>query len=501
MILSKGTLKNIAAKDNLDIPGEKYFQLPEKVIQFGTGVLLRGLPDYFIDKANKQHLFNGRIVVVKSTAMGGADEFLKQDGLYTLCIKGIEQGKVQEENIINASISRVLSAASEWNKVLDCATDPNIELVISNTTEVGLELVKERIESNPPSSFPAKLLAVLYKRYKHFMGAADKGLVIIPTELIPDNGKKLKSVLQELAVFNHLETSFIEWLGTNNYFCSSLVDRIVPGKLPSDKQKMAEEELGYKDELMIMSELYRLWAIEVSSQRAHDVLSFSKADAGVILAPDIQVFRELKLRLLNGTHTFCCGLAHLAGFKLVREAMNDNSFSAYIACLMREIIPAITGNGITEEMAKDFAGKVLDRFRNPYIDHAWLNITLQYSSKMKMRNVPVLLNHYKMSGAVPSYMSFGFAAYLLFMRCKKNDTEKYEGMLEDKAYIINDDFAGLYADRWETMNEETLVHETLKDVSFWGYDLSALPGFTESVTDHLKLIMQNGMRSALNKII
>ena len=501
MLLSKRTLKNVAAKDNLSIPGEKYFQLPEKVIQFGTGVLLRGLPDYFIDKANKQGLYNGRIVVVKSTATAGADEFSKQDGLYTLCVRGIENGQLQEENIINASVSRVLSAASEWNKILDCAVDPDIELVISNTTEVGLDLVNESIEGNPPSSFPAKLLSVLYKRFKHFNGASDKGLIIIPTELIPDNGKKLKSVLLELSAFNNLDASFINWLDGSNYFCSSLVDRIVPGKLAAEKQKITEKELGYEDELMIMSELYRLWAIESSSQRVHDVLSFSKADAGVVIAPDIHVFRELKLRLLNGTHTYCCGLAHLAGFALVREAMNDKLFSSYIKGLVKEIIAAISGNGITKEMANDFANKVLDRFRNPNIDHAWLNITLQYSSKMKMRNVPVLLSHYKLYGTVPSHMSFGFAAYLLFMRCKKSETGKYSGILENKVYVINDDYAGLYADRWEKMDVETVVHETLKDSSFWGHDLSVLPGFEKSVTDHLKLLMQSGMRPALERII
>ena len=488
-------------KAGLDIPGEEYFQLPEKVLQFGTGVLLRGLSDYFIDKANKQGLFNGRIVVIKSTATAGADEFSKQDGLYTLCVRGIDNGKLVEENIINASISRVLSAASEWDTILQCAVDPKIELVISNTTEVGLELVNESIGANPPSSFPGKLLAVLYNRYRHFNGAAGKGLVIIPTELIPDNGKKLKSVLLQLAAFNNLEDSFINWLENDNQFCSSLVDRIVPGKLAAEKQKIIQQESGYEDDLMIMSEWYRLWAIESSSQRVKDVLTFSEADAGVIIAEDIHVFRELKLRLLNGTHTYCCGLAHLAGFGLVRDAMSDNSFGAYITGLMNEIIPAVTGNGISQTMAKDFAEKVLDRFRNPDIDHAWLSITLQYSSKMRMRNVPILINHYRQFDTVPLRMSFGFAAYLLFMRCKKNDAGKYTGAVDNKEYIINDDYAELFAKRWATMDADTLVHDTLNDVSFWGYDLSALPGFEKGVTDNLKLIMQNGLRPALEKII
>lgn len=502
MLLSKQTLQSVPAQDNLDIPAADYFNLPEKVLQFGTGVLLRGLPDYFIDKANKQGIFNGRIVLIKSTASGSADEFNKQDGLYTLCVKGIEDGKLIEENIINASISRVLSASSEWGKILECAEDSNIEIVISNTTEVGLDLVKESIGLNPPTSYPAKLLAILYERFTHFNGAVDKGMVIIPTELIPDNGKKLLSVLKELAVYNQLEDPFIHWLENYNHFCSSLVDRIVPGKLPEDKRKEVEKEFGYEDDLMIMSELYRLWAVEASDNRVADVLSFSKADKGVVIAPDISIFRELKLRILNGAHTYSCGLAHLAGFGLVKDAMNDKVFSDYITGLMmEEIVPAIIANGITGEMAVDFAKKVLDRFRNPYIEHLWLSITLQYSSKMKMRNVPTLLNYYRLHQTVPKHMALGFAAHILFMRCKKGDNGKYIGILNDKEYAVNDDHAAIYAQRWESLSVKSLIHETLADQALWGNDLLLLPGFEKAVLENLQIIMQEGAAIAINKII
>lgn len=502
MRLSKQALDLISAKDRLDIPPANCFNLPEKVLQFGTGVLLRGLPDYFIDKANKQGLFNGRVVLIKSTAAGSADEFNKQDGLFTLCVKGIEDGKLKEENIINASISRVLSASSEWDKILECAINPGIEIIISNTTEVGLDLVKETIVANPPSSYPAKLLAILHKRYTHFSGASDKGMVIIPTELIPDNGKKLLGVLKELSVYNKLDNSFIKWLEDSNHFCSSLVDRIVPGKLATDKHKQAEKDFGYEDELMIMSELYRLWAIEASDKKVHEVLSFSKADEGVIIAPDIFIFRELKLRLLNGAHTYSCGLAHLAGFRLVKDAMNDTRFEKYITQLMMdEIVPAITAAGITKEMATDFSKKVLDRFRNPYIEHAWLSITLQYSSKMKMRNVPALLKYYDTRKSVPAHMALGFAAHILFMRCEKNNEGKYAGKLNDSTYIINDDQAGVYAERWKRLPAADVVHETLADLSLWGYDLSALPGFEKAVLENLQLIIDNGALAAINKTI
>src|SRR5438309_8834783 len=190
MILSHYTLKNIN-NDKVIVPEEAIFELAEKVLQFGTGVLLRGLPDYFIDKANRLGIFNGRIVVVKSTAQGDSSAFEKQDGLYTLCVRGIEDGKKIEENIINASISRVLSAQSEWEQILQCAHNPNLQIIISNTTEMGIQLVKDAIHHHPPVSFPGKLLAFLYERFKAFNGSEHSGLVIVPTELIPDNGEEL----------------------------------------------------------------------------------------------------------------------------------------------------------------------------------------------------------------------------------------------------------------------------------------------------------------------
>jgi tagaturonate reductase len=276
----------------------------------------------------------------------------------------------------------------------------------------------------------------------------------------------------------------------------------VPGKLSADKHKAIENNLGFNDELLIMSEVYRLWAIESSEQKVYDLLSFNKADDGVIIAPDIHIFRELKLRLLNGAHTHSCGLAHLAGFTLVRDAMNDNGFVKYITGLMqKEIIPAVTDKNILEQMANDFAAKVLDRFRNPYIDHAWLNITLQYSSKMKMRNVPALLNYYNVSSDVPQYMALGFAAHILFMRSQKNKDGKYTGVFNDKDYAVNDDRAKLYSTCWETFSVENTVHEILKDESLWGNDLSILPGFEDAVLKNLQVLMQQGAAKAIEKII
>ena len=495
MILSRYNLKNIS-KDEVTVPGEAIFDLPEKVLQFGTGVLLRGLPDYFIDKANRQGIFNGRVVVVKSTSYGDTSAFDKQDGLYTVCVRGIENGQKVEKNIINSSISRVLTATEQWGQILECAHNPFMQIIISNTTEVGIQLVKEDIRKNPPASFPGKLLSFLYERFTAFGGSQSSGMIIIPTELLPGNGKKLESILLELAHLNSLDEAFIEWLEKYNHFCNSLVDRIVPGKPEEAILNDLEKSLGYTDHLLTNAEVYRLWAIE-GDEKIKNILSFAQVDEGVVITPDIDRYRELKLRVLNGTHTLSCGVAFLANINTVKEAMDDDIISSYIENLMmNEVAPAIP-YPIDLSEARAFGEKVLDRFRNPHIKHQWINITVQYSSKMKMRNVPILLKHYSDNNTPPPLLSLGFAAYLVFMKGTKIKEGKVYGEWNGIEYHIQDDMAEVFYNKWQAYNGAALVSNVLSDSAFWGEDLSNLPMFAELVTAKMDLILTEGMKNAV----
>lgn len=492
--------KNLAAVVNANIPSPEYFDLPERVLQFGTGVLLRGLPDYFIDQANKQGVFKGRIVVVKSTG-GEVSDFDSQNGLYTHCIYGIRDGVSVASNIVNASISRVLSAVNHWNDILKCAADPQMQIVISNTTEVGITLVKESIHASPPASFPGKLLAFLFERYTVFQGAADKGLVVVPTELITENGTKLKTILIQLAHENGLDEQFTDWLSNSNYFCNSLVDRIVPGKLSASQKESVETELGVEDDLMIISEPYCLWAIESGNSHVKEMLSFYKTDEGVVIVPDITIYRELKLRLLNGTHTFSCGLAFLAGFDTVKEMMEDNDFVSFMTGLMAgEITPSITGDMLGAEAASSFASAVLDRFRNPYIEHKWLNITLQYSSKMAMRNVPVIIQYMQRTGEVPLNMALGFAAHILFLKCTLESDGKYYGRRNGNPYPVSDDNAAFYASCWQHQDIKKIVSLVLANQEIWGADLLLQEGFADEVTNCLAALVNDGALAVVRQL-
>lgn len=496
MLLNKQNIPEIKASGKILVPDISVFDLPEKVLQFGTGVLLRGLPDYFIDKANRQGIFNGRIVVVKSTSKGDCKDFDDQDSLYTICIRGIQDKKKVEENIICSSISRVLIAQTQWNEILEVAASENLQVIISNTTEVGIQLNEDDIHVFPPISFPGKVLAVLHHRYKKFGGDRNKGLVIVPTELISDNGTQLKEIVKTLAEQNHLDKEFINWLLNCNHFCNTLVDRIVPGKPDHALTVVLEKELGYQDNLGIVSEVYKLWAIE-GNEHVKNILSFAIADAGVIITPDITTYKELKLRLLNGTHSLTCAVAFLSGFATVREAVEDGSIADFNTSLMHEIAKAIP-HPIAIEEALAFSQQVLDRFRNPHIQHKWLSISLNYTLKLKMRVVPVLMEYFEKVQSVPENIAFGFAAYLLFMRSSENDGQ-YHGISEGTEYIINDEYAGYFSELWKN-HPDKVVEKSLSNGTIWGENLTVLPGFTESVQHHLNVMQAEGMMQAIKKL-
>lgn len=492
--LNQLVLSSLAKNEKLILPTHEQLNYPERVLQFGTGVLLRGLPDHYIDQANREGRFKGRVVVVKSTANGSTNSFDEQDCLYTISIRGIQSNQLVDYSIMNSSISRVVSAAENWNEILECAANPSLQVIISNTTEVGIVLMDDDIHASPPISFPGKLLSFLFRRYSNFNGSHDAGLVILPTELISDNGSKLFNILIELAHKNNLNNQFIDWLKDSNYCCNTLVDRIVPGKMSDDDIKKSQQALGYQDELMIMAEPFSLWAIESESPRVKEILSFVDSDNGCFIVPDIEKFKELKLRLLNATHTFSCGLSFLANFELVRSTMKDALMNSFISQLsQKEIVSAITSSSINEVEANVFATSVLERFSNPFIDHKWSAIAAQFSSKMCMRSIPLIEAYVQKNKKIPTCMALGFASFLLFMKCKPDAQNSFWGELNDTPYKINDNNAAYFSFLWGCNNSASVVDKTFVDIDFWGINLSKLDGFQDEVKKQLDSLLKKGV--------
>jgi tagaturonate reductase len=293
---------------------------------------------------------------------------------------------------------------------------------------------------------------------------------------------------------------FLNWLDANVKFCNSLVDRIVtkdPGeKLLNDMQ----QQLGYNDQLLTMCEDYRLWAIE-GDDEVRNILSFATAENGAFVKPDIDIFKFLKLHLLNGTHTLSASLAYLAGFDIVKQGMDDDVFSDYVQHLMLTDIAVAIPYEIKKEEIEKFAFKVLERFRNPFLQHKWINITLQNTMKMRNRNMPVILRYQQLHSGTPKYMATGFAGYLLFMKAVKKEDGVYYGKRGDQYYPINDDQAAYFYHLWNgDLSPDILIHQVLSNKDLWGEDISTFTSFREAVSEKLTEMLTHGVRHTINNI-
>jgi tagaturonate reductase len=457
--LSLSHIKQVSAHPSLSIPHDAQFQLPDKVLQFGTGVLLRGLPDCFIEKANQKGIFNGRIVVVKSTGNGDVSSFQEQDNLYTLSIRGIKNGQNVNENIICSAISKILHANTQWSDVLNSAADPSIQIIISNTTEAGLQYVEEKLTHVPSLSFPGKLTQCLYHRFIKLGHAPESKIVVLPTELLTDNGFLLKHIIEKLIHFNDYPKSFGEWVNQKVIFCNTLVDRIVPGKLSNEHQQILLEKYGYTDSNAIMCEPYALWAIE-GGQEVRDLLSFSTVNEEIKIVPDISQFKELKLRILNGSHTLLCAKAIAEGFETVFLAMSNPIFRKYAEELIfEEIIPSLPAE-IKKEDKLSFAKDVIDRFSNPNIEHKWTSIAVQYPMKLTIRVLPLLKLYAQNTGVSPTKMVECIKEVLHFLL--SNENTPMDDISKAAINKIN----------LSSSSTEEKVKNLLKEKTMWGEDLT-----------------------------
>ena len=484
------------SRSDLLAPPAGALDLPEKAVQFGTGAFLRGFIDYFIDQANRSGRFGGRIVMVGSTGSGRDRALNEQDGLFTLTIQGVREGERIQETRIISSVSRAISSRDGWSEVLACARNPDLELVFSNTTEVGISLDEgDDPALEPPRSFPGKLTRFLLERGRAFDFSAEKGIVVIPCELIEDNGSRLREIVLELARRWDLEPAFVRWIEQDVRFCNTLVDRIVPGTPEEDRLEELRSELGYRDEMLTACELYRLFAIEGDEALA-ERLAFPAADEGVIVTPDATPYRERKVRVLNGTHTAMVPAALLCGLDTVQQAVEDEQVGAFVRRLMfDEIVPTLDAEG-----AEQFARDVFDRFANPFIRHALLDITLQSTMKTRVRNVPTIRRYVERYERVPASMAFGLAAFLVFMRGEVQEAARARG-----ARVPPDDQGDALRAHWaavggrEPSSLRRFVGSVLRESSLWGTDLTALPGLEEAVARELIRIEEQGAREALTQ--
>lgn len=484
-----------AAGADVELPPAAILGLPETVVQFGTGAFLRAFADYFIDEANRRGEFGGSVVVVSSMGSQRDATLNEQDGLFTLAIQGMEQGAARRRHRVIASVQRVISSTDDWEAVLAVARDPAIRLIVSNTTEVGITFDEaDSFDARPPRSFPGKLTRFLYERAIHFDFAAAHGVIVLPCELIEDNGTVLRGIVRRLAEHWKLDRRFSEWLERSVDFRNTLVDRIVSGALSPDESRRAERMLGYRDGMITACEAYALFAIEGDeSLRAR--LGFAN-DSRIVVAPDICPYRERKVRVLNGGHTITVPVALLGGLETVLDATEDPLVGQFMRrAILEEIVPSLDVPD-----AEPFARDVLQRFANPFIRHALIDITLHATTKMRVRVVPSIVRHAERVGQPPEALAFGFAAHLAFLRGEIQVERRAAGLPvpEDReGERIRSAWSRLESGAERDVRD--LVRDVCADTTLWGTDLSKVRGWCVLVSDNLLRIVEHGMRAALEQ--
>ncbi len=471
---------------------------PVRVLQFGEGNFLRAFVDYMIDIANEQGKFDGDIVLVKPIEFGSLERFHAQECQYTVQLRGIVDGEPRRINRIVTSVADAVDAYGEYEKYAGFAKLDTLRYIVSNTTEAGIVYDEsDRFEFAPPKTYPGKLTKFLYERYKHFNGAADKGIVMLPVELIDDNGIHLKECVLKLAALWKLEDGFTAWLNDACVFTSTLVDRIVTG-YPRDEARELCEEFGYQDDLIVTGEPFALWVIE-SAKDISGEFPLPNAGLPVIFTDNQKPYKQRKVRILNGAHTSFVLASYLCGNDIVLESMQDETIFDFMkATIFDEVIPTLT---LPKRDLQDFAEAVITRFNNPYVKHALLSISLNSVSKWKARCMPSFLAYIEQEGKLPQHLTFSLAALMAFYTGTEIRDKALIGHRDGAEYQIMDDaFVLEFFAANSTKPVEAYTHAVLSNTAFWGQDLSALPGVEDAVTSYLQEIRDNGMRKTMESL-
>lgn len=470
---------------------------PERVLQFGEGNFLRAFADYWFDMANEKAGWNGKCVLVQPIAQGLTQLINRQEGLYTLYLRGRQNGEKVDAKRVISSVSRCLNPyeKQDYDAMMDVAAGEALEYIVSNTTEAGIVYDPScRLEDCPPASFPAKLTQVLLHRWR----AGRPGVVVLSCELIDNNGKELLRCVNQYIKQWGLEEGFARWVNGDCTFCSTLVDRIVPGRIrDAAEAARLEEENGYRDALIDVGEVFGVWNIEGPEWLA-EKLPFRAAGLNCPVVPDVMPYKKRKVRILNGAHTgFVLG-AYLAGYDIVRDCMQDDVILGFMnRMLHEEVIPTLP---LDRQDLEAFAAAVQDRFNNPFINHELMSITLNSTSKWRARNMPSLLEYAQTAGKLPPCLAMSFAAYIAFYSSDIQALTE-QGLVcrrpKGNEYTVSDDrwVLEFYYSR-RGVSDETLVHDVMTNEKMWGQDLTLVPGFEQAAAENLRCIRTDGARAA-----
>lgn len=479
---------------------------PEKIIQFGEGNFIRAFIDWIVQQLNTENKFNGSVVAIQPTPHGKVVNKLNaQNGLFTTILRGIQDGQIINTKEVITSISRGINPYTNWQDVLKCAENPEIEIVFSNTTEAGLVYNEQDTSTmTPPLSFPAKLTLYLYHRYQYFQGDITKGMYILPCELLENNGQLLKNIILKYCKQWNLPSKFVTWIDKYNKFYNTLVDRVVSG-YPKDEIETLSKKLGYDDTLVDCGEPFHFLAIE-GDISLNKKLPLLNSGLNIVVENDITKYRQRKVRLLNGGHTANVPASFLAGLDTVAEMMEDKITGNFAKqTINNHILPSIS---MDKEMLTVFANAVIERFQNPFIKHQLASILLNCTSKFKARVLPSILEYHDKFNMFSKNLSFSFAAYITLYNTTKIDGNnfyiKHNGIickLTDDEYAIQKLTSAWKNYAKTPASAVTVVNEVLSDIKLWSMDLTNYSELVNDVSEYLYAINTQDIKQIMQSLI
>lgn len=482
---------------------------PVKVLQFGEGNFLRAFVDYIFDVTNEKTDFNGGVVIVKPIEFGNLDRFHEQECQYTLQLRGFENGQPKEITRQITSVVDAVAAIEDYEKYREYGLCETLRFIVSNTTEAGIVYdAADKFESNPPKTYPGKLTKLLFERFQKYNGAQDKGLILIPCELIADNGIELKKCIMQFVELWNLGDEFKNWINTACSFCPTLVDRIVPG-YPRDEAAELCEKFGYEDQLIDRAETFGLWVIESDEnlplEQLAKELPFEKAGLNVVFTKDHHPYKERKVRILNGSHTSFVLASFLAGNDLVKQSMDDKTIRKYMEeTLFDEVIPTLS---LSKEDCEEFANAVIERFQNPFVKHKLLDISLNSVSKWEARCMPSFLGYVKKFNKLPKYLTFSIAALMSFYSTQEegefNGGVCLVGDRNGEKYNIRDDkfVLDFFKDNSAKAPKEFAEAFLSNTKFFGGEDLSKVDGLVDAIANYIADIRTRGMKAVVEDLV
>lgn len=463
---------------------------PVRVLQFGEGNFLRAFVDWQLDIANEKGVINTSVaaIVPRFHDSVAIDILTRQDGLYHVCLEGIENGAPKKETRLVSVISDAFNPGADMERYFRYIESPELRFVVSNTTEAGIRYEPDDVTADAPVTFPGKVTALLHRRYCHFGGDRSKGLFFICCELIENNGSTLREYVLRHAREAAFEEDFINWIDDACVFCDTLVDRIVPG-FPKDTIDEIKAEIGYDDNVVVKGELYHIWAIGGKGyEKVREELPLDRAGLHVLFMPSIKSFRDKKVRILNGSHTGLVPIALQLGCETVMDAFNNSDVNRFVNGMVdREVLPMID-----EDPAelKTFAAGILERFYNPFIRHMLKSIALNSLSKWEARNFCTLKDNWTKAGRLADYECFTFAALLSLYGPGSGFTPE-----DTPAHVDH------IVSSWNDKDYAGTVRRILDSDIFIEDFEAAVPGFSARVAEYLADIRTRGMESALRSFL